>query len=77
MGMTHEVLDLAGQEAKQDFRRELRPIILLVRVAAFFRPLSPFGRGIAAIVTSGLGLAAVIAGFPPPPVEEREAPREH
>jgi hypothetical protein len=41
------------------------------------RPLSPFGRGIAAIVTSGLGLAAVLAGLPPPPVEAREAPREH
>jgi hypothetical protein len=61
VGMAYEVLDLAGQEAKEDFRRELAPIYLLVRLAALFRPLSPFGRGIAAIATSVLGLAAVLA----------------
>ncbi len=63
MGMTYEVSDLAGQEAKQDFRRELAPIYLLVRLAALFRPLPPFGRGIATIATSVLGLAAVLAGL--------------
>jgi hypothetical protein len=63
MGMTYEVLDFAGQEAKEDFRRELAPIYLLVRFAALFRPLPPFGRGIAAIATSMFGLAAVLAGL--------------
>ncbi len=63
VGMTYEVLDFAGQEAKEDFRRELAPIYLLVRLAALFRPLSPFGRGIAAIATSVFGLAAVLAGL--------------
>ena len=63
MGMTYEVLDLAGQEAKEDFRRELAPIYLLVRLATLFRPLPPFGRGIAAIATCGLGLVAVLAGL--------------
>ncbi len=63
VGMTYEVLDFAGQEAKEDFRRELAPIYLLVRFAALFRPLPPFGRGIAAIATSVFGLAAVLAGL--------------
>jgi hypothetical protein len=63
LGMTYEVLDLAGQEAKRDFRRELAPVYLLARLAALFRPLSAFGRGIAAIATGVLGLAAVLVGL--------------
>lgn len=63
LGMMREILNLAGQEARQDFRRELPPVYALACLAALFRPLPPLGRGIAAIVTSTLGLMTVLVGL--------------
>jgi hypothetical protein len=63
MGMMDEVLNLAGEEAKQDLLRELPTVYLLVRLAAWFRPLPPLGRGVAALATSVLGMIAVLGGL--------------
>lgn len=60
--MMSEILDLAGKEARQDFRRELPPVYALACLAALFRPLLPLGRGLAAMTTSMLGLTAVLGG---------------
>ncbi len=63
LGMTGEILDLAGREARRDFRRELPPVYALARLAALFRPLPPLGRGIAAAATGTLGLTAILGGL--------------
>ncbi|MDQ3302387.1 MAG: hypothetical protein M3518_03425 [Actinomycetota bacterium] len=63
LGMMIEILDFAGQRAKQDLRRELPPVYALACLAALFRPLPPLGRGIAAMTTSMLGLTAVLGGL--------------
>ncbi len=63
LGMMSEILDFAGREAKEDFRRELPPVYALAHLASLLRPLPPLGRGIAAIVISVLGLTAVLGGL--------------
>ena len=63
IGVMDEVLDLAGSIAKQDFRREVPLGYALIRLAAVFRPLPPFGRGVAAIALSTIGLVVVVAGL--------------
>ncbi len=64
LGMMYEALDLAGEEAKRDILRELGPVCPMARLAGMLRPLSPLGRGIAAIAITGLGVTAVCAGLP-------------
>ena len=62
IGVMREVLDLAGQRAARDVRRELPGAYPLLRLATLFRPLPPLGRGIAAVATGLLGLAAMLIG---------------
>lgn len=59
LGMMYEALDLAGEQAKRDILRELGPIYPTARLADLFGPLPPLGRGIAAIVITGIGAMAV------------------
>lgn len=62
LGKVDEILDLSGEQARRDVRREAPPLLAMARVAAFFRPLSPFGRGVAALATiMGSGIAAALA----------------
>ncbi|MDQ4076152.1 MAG: redoxin domain-containing protein [Chloroflexota bacterium] len=63
LGVMDEVLDLAGQQARRDFRREVPPVYALVRLAALFRPLPPLGRGIAAVASGTCGLITALAGM--------------
>ncbi len=63
VGVMRAVLGLAGQEARQDFRRELPGVYPLLCLAALFRPLPPLARGIAAVSISGFGLIAVLASL--------------
>ncbi len=56
MGMMHDILSMAGQQAKQDVLRQAPPMYLLARLTALFRPLPPFGRGIAAMIAMLVGL---------------------
>ena len=53
---------------------DVGPPLVAHRKRAVARRLAS-GRGIAAIATSGLGLAAVLAGFSPRRVEASEASR--
>lgn len=61
MGVMYEVLGLAGEEARMDVRREAPPVYGFARLAAAFRPLSPVGRGVAALAVVAGGVAAVAA----------------
>jgi len=63
IGVMRTVLELAGQDAKQDFRRELPGVYPLLCLAALFSPLPPLARGIAAIASSGGGLIAVLGSL--------------
>lgn len=49
-GKMYELLDFAGEQAKQDVLREAPPVYLLARTAALFRPLPPMGRSVAAMI---------------------------
>ena len=63
MGMMYELLSFSGPQAKQDVRRELLPMYAMARLAAFFRPLPPLGRGLAATGISLGGLMALAGGL--------------
>lgn len=63
VGVMRGVLELAGQQGVRDVRRELPGVYPLLRLAAVFRPLPPLGRGVAAIATGAVGLAAVLGGL--------------
>ncbi len=56
LGSMYEALDLAGGEAKRDILRELGPVYPMARLADLWGPLPPLGRGIAAIVITGMGV---------------------
>lgn len=62
LGAMKETLAEAGPAAERDVLRQAPPMYGLSRVAGVFRPLSPLGRGIAAVSVVGLALAAVIGG---------------
>lgn len=49
VGVASEVLDVAGRSAGRDMLVTFPPFYLLARVARMFRPLSPLGRGVAAL----------------------------
>lgn len=55
-----EVLGQAGHVAEQDFRRELPPVNAMATVASLFKPLSWFGRSVAA--TSLMLIGAALPG---------------
>ncbi len=63
LGMMYEALDLAGEEAKEDVRRELPPVYYMARLASMVHPLPPLARGIAAIVITGMGVMTVCWRF--------------
>ena len=63
IGVMDETLDRAGEEARQDFLRALPPGYVLIRLPARFRPLPPLGRGIAALVTSVVGMITILGGI--------------
>lgn len=60
LGHFQEVLRLAGRRAERDMLMAGPPIVLIGRVAALFRSLSPARRGAAAMVT--LAAAALVVG---------------
>lgn len=59
LGVMYETLELAGEEAKRDFHRELGPAYLMVRLASLLPALPPFGRGSVVLVTCVLGSVVV------------------
>ncbi len=59
LGSMCEALDLAGEEAKRDIRRELPPVYYMACIAGVLRPLPPLGRGIAASAITSMGVMAV------------------
>ncbi len=61
MGNFQAVLRRAGRQAERDILRAMPPIAVAGRIATLFRPLSPQGRGAAAMVT--LGSLAAAAGW--------------
>jgi len=56
MGQVQEVMTRGGPQAVRDLWRAGFPMALAGRVAAFFTPLSPDQRGIAAVLTLALGM---------------------
>lgn len=62
MGVAYEVLDHAGDQAKQEFKQEMPQAYALARAASIFRPLPPFWRSIATITTAVLALGGLSAG---------------
>ncbi|MDP9365616.1 MAG: redoxin domain-containing protein [Chloroflexota bacterium] len=63
IGVMRGVLDLAGQEAVGDVRRELPGVYPLLVLAALFRPLPPLARGTAALAIGLLSLLTLLGGF--------------
>lgn len=63
LGSMYEVLGLAGQRALEDVRREAPPMYVMARLASVFGPLPPLGRGIVAMLTMLVGIAALVAGL--------------
>ncbi len=63
IGVMRGVLELAGQEAVGDVRRELPGIYPLLVLAALFRPLPPLFRGMAALAIGLLGLLTLLGGL--------------
>lgn len=63
MGMMDEVLSAAGQGAKHDVLRQVPPMYAMARLARFFGPLPPLGRGIAAMVASMVGSFLLFGGI--------------
>lgn len=62
-GALYQVLDTAGDDAKDDVLRSLPPLYALALLASLFQPFSPLVRGIAALATSALGLATLVGGI--------------
>ncbi len=63
LGKFYEVLGDSGDVARRDLLREVPPMYAMARMAALFRPLSPLGRGVAAMVAVAAGLAATAIGL--------------
>ncbi|MDP9357200.1 MAG: redoxin domain-containing protein [Chloroflexota bacterium] len=63
MGVMRGVLELAGQEAVGDLRRELPGVYPLLVLAALFRPLPPLFRGMAVLAIGLLGLLTLLGGL--------------
>lgn len=62
MGVAYEVLDTAGEQAKQEFKQEMPQAYALARAASIFKPLPPFWRSIATITTAVVALGGLTAG---------------
>lgn len=63
IGVMRRVLDVAGHQARQDFRRELPGAYPLLCLASLFRPLSPLARGVAAVVATAFGPVVILVGL--------------
>ncbi len=61
MGQVQEIMDRGGPQAVKDLWRAGLPMALAGRVAAFFAPLSPDQRGVAAVLTLVLAMFAALA----------------
>lgn len=61
MGVLDEVLDRAGRQARQDFRRELPGVYPVLRLAALFRPLPPLARAVLALAMGAVALMVPVA----------------
>lgn len=62
MGAAYEVLDHAGEQAKQEFKQEMPQVYILARAASAFKPLPPFWRSIATIASAVVAVGALAAG---------------
>ena len=60
MGMVREVMERGGPQAVSDLWRAGFPMALAGRVATLFKPLGPDQRGIAAVITLGLGMLVML-----------------
>lgn len=63
LGKFYEVLGDSGAVARRDLLREVPPMYAMARIAALFRPLSPLGRGVAAMATVAAGLSVSVIGL--------------
>lgn len=61
LGRMHEILSLAGREARRDVMREAPPMYGIARLAGAFRPLPPVARSIAAMALAA-GTALLVVG---------------
>ncbi len=61
MGVVREVMERGGPQAVSDLWRAGFPMALAGRVATIFKPLGPDQRGIAAVITLGLGMLVMLA----------------
>jgi hypothetical protein len=61
MGKMRDVLLEGGRVAERDVLRAMPPLYAMATVASFFRPLSPLGRGIAAIAVTLVAVAVTAA----------------
>ena len=62
LGVAYEVLDHAGEQAKQEFREEMPQAYVLARAASIFKPLPPFWRSVATIASAVVALGGLAAG---------------
>ena len=60
MGHVQEVMNRGGPQAVRDLWLAGFPMALAGRIATFFSPLSPDGRGLAAVLVLALGMLATI-----------------
>jgi hypothetical protein len=59
-GSMYDTLRLAGPSATDDVRRQVPPMYAMARIAAAFRPLPPFVRGVAAGAVTVAAMASAI-----------------
>jgi hypothetical protein len=60
VGLMSETLRPAGLEAERDLRQQIPPMYALSKIAAFYRVLPPFARGVAAAATLATGIGVLI-----------------
>jgi cytochrome oxidase Cu insertion factor (SCO1/SenC/PrrC family) len=63
LGSMAETLEAAGPQAKRDVLTQRPHVFLMAQLAGLFRPLSPLGRGVAAVTVAALGTAAIAASL--------------
>lgn len=60
LGLMDDALEWAGKTALEDIKREVPVMAVLAKLASVFQPLRPLQRGIAAMATVGVTVAAVL-----------------
>jgi hypothetical protein len=63
LGKMDEMLELSGPTARRDVARQMPPMYAMAKLASVFKPLPPFGRGVAATATMGLGMFLLARGI--------------